>query len=82
MLKDLAARIKHACVEVTHAVRAITGEIVVMNLYQMVLYVKAVKVLDRDCNVTDMFDNNVEFLYFGNDDTLSVLKKDWDSIKR
>ena len=46
--KDLAARIKHACVEVTHALRAITGEIAVMNLYQMVLYVKAAKVLDRD----------------------------------
>ena len=82
MLKDLAVRMKHAYVEVTHAIRAITGEIVVMNLYKMVLYVKAVKVLDRDCNVTDMFDNNVEFLYLGNDDTLSVLKKDWDSIKR
>ena len=64
MLKDLAARIKHACVEVTHAVRAITGEIVVMNLYKMVLYVKAVKVLDRDCNVTDMFDNNVVFIFW------------------
>ena len=48
MLKDLAASIKHACVEVTHALSAITGEIAVMNLYQMVLYVKAAKVLDRD----------------------------------
>ena len=75
MLKDLAVRMKHAYVEVTHAIRAITGEIVVMNLYQMVLYVKAVKVLDRDCNVTDMFDNNVEFLYFGSNDTLSILNK-------
>ena len=51
MLKDLAARMKHAYGEVTHAVRAITGETVVMNLYQMVLYVKAIKVLDRlQCN--------------------------------
>ena len=76
MLKDLVAIIKHACVEVTHALRAITGGIAVMNLYQMVLYGKAVKVSDRDCNGTDMFDNNVEFSYFGNTDTLSILKKD------
>ena len=67
---------KHAYVEVTHAVRAITGEIVVMDLYQMVLYVKTVKILDRNCNITDMPDNNVVFLYFGNNDTLSILKKD------
>ena len=46
--KDLTARMKHAYVEVTHAVRAITGEIVVMDLYQMVLYVKTVKILDRN----------------------------------
>ena len=71
----MAARITHACVEVTHAVRAITGEIV-MDLYQMVLYVKTVKVLDRNCNITDKRDNNVECLYFGNNDTLSMLKKD------
>ena len=71
----MAARITHACVEVTHAVRAITGEIV-MDLYQMVLYVKTVKVLDRNWNITDMPDNNVVCLYFGNNDTLSILKKD------
>ena len=76
MLKDLTARMKHAYVEVTHAVRAITGEIVVVDLYQMVLYVKTVKILDRNCNITDMPDNNVVFLYFGNNDTLSILKKD------
>ena len=29
-----------------------------------------------------MFDNNVELLYLGNTDTLSILKKDWNSIKR
>ena len=73
---------KHAYVEVTHAVRAITGEIVVMDLYQMVLYVKTVKILDRNCNITDMPDNNVVFLYFGNNDTLSILKKDQNTIKR
>ena len=65
----MAARITHACVDVTHAVRAITGEIV-MDLYQMVLYVKTVKVLDRNCNITDKRDNNVVCLYFGNNDTL------------
>ena len=51
MLKDLAARIKHACVEVTHVVRAMTEEIVVMHLYEMVLYVNASHVLNRlQCN--------------------------------
>ena len=51
MLKDLAARIKHACVEVTHVVRAMTEDIVVMHLYEMVLYVNASHVLNRlQCN--------------------------------
>ena len=51
MLKDLAARIKHACVEVTHVVRAMTEDIVVMHLYEMVLYVNASHVLSRlQCN--------------------------------
>ena len=48
MLKGLTARMKHAYVEVTRAVRAITGEIVVTDLYQMVLFVKTVKILDRN----------------------------------
>ena len=44
-------RIKHACVEVTHVVRAMTEEIVVMHLYEMVLYVNASHVLNRlQCN--------------------------------
>lgn len=54
---NLAARIKNANVEVIHAIRTLTGEIVVMNLYQMVLYVKAVQVFDRDFSKTDMSDN-------------------------
>ena len=29
-----------------------------------------------------MPDNNVVFLYFGNNDTLSILKKDQNTIKR
>ena len=41
---NLVARIKNANIEVIHAIKALTGEIVVMNLYQMVLYVKAVQV--------------------------------------
>ena len=54
---NLAARIKNANIEVIHAIRALTGEIVVMNLYQIVLYVKAVQVFDRDFSETDMSDN-------------------------
>ena len=53
----LATRIKNANIEVIHAIRALTGEIVVMNLYQIVLYVKAVQVFDRDFSETDMSDN-------------------------
>ena len=50
-VKDLAARIKHACVEVTNVVRAMTEEIAVINLYEMVLYVNASHVLNRlQCN--------------------------------
>ena len=52
-----------------------------MDLYQMVLYVKTVKVLDRNWNITDKRDNNVVCLYFGNNDTLSILKKDQNTIK-
>ena len=58
---NLAARIKNANVEVIHAIRTLTGEIVVMNLYQMVLYVKAVQVFDRDFSETDMSDNMQRF---------------------
>ena len=36
-LANLVARMKNACVEVTHVIRTMTKEIVVMNLYQMVL---------------------------------------------
>ena len=38
-LGNLVARMEDACVDVTHGITTLTEEIVVMNLFQMILYV-------------------------------------------
>ena len=76
-LGNLVARMGNAYVEVTHRTTT-TEEIVVMNLYEMVLYVNvnASHVFDRNFSVTNTSDNCGDFFIFGSNGTLSLLKKD------
>ena len=80
-LGNLVARMGNAYVEVTHRTTT-TEEIVVMNLYEMVLYVNvnASHVFDRNFSVTNTSDNCGDFFIFGSNGTLSLLKKDNSSI--
>ena len=41
---------------------------------------KAVDVLDKDFSVTNTSDNNVEFIYFAINGTMSLLKKESRSM--
>ena len=53
-----------------------TKKIVVMNLSQIVLYMKAVYVPEKHFSATNTSDNNVEFIYFTINGTMSLLRKD------